>query len=509
MLNAKLKGWLFAALSSSLSSVAWSQIVQLDSVVAIVDEDIILASEVRERVEQVKATAAQRNMTLPDDETVVQETLDRLILESIQLQLADRYGVRVPDAQLDQSMARIAAQNRLTLEQFRDALIQNGQNYVEMREGLRDELAIQRVQQGSVMRDINITEKEIDNFMATEEGIALTEPEYRVVQALLPIPRSDSAELRTAKEDYVDGVHANILAGADFSEAGLRDELAIQRVQQGSVMRDINITEKEIDNFMATEEGIALTEPEYRVVQALLPIPRSDSAELRTAKEDYVDGVLANILAGADFSEAVSVQEPYTFQGGDLGWRKLSDIPSMFADILPSLNAGDTGKVQSNSGLHLVHLAEARGLERLVEQTNVRHILVTPNEVLDDEAARNFVLGLKERVNSGEDFADLAAEHSDDIGSAQEGGELGWTNPGQMVPEFEAAMASAEIGVVTEPVRSEFGWHILEVTGRRTENFAEQVRRNQIANYLREAKYEEELENWLREIRDEAFVDIK
>ena len=258
MLNAKLKWWLCATLASSLPVVAWSQVIQLDSVIAIVDEDIILASEVRERVEQVKATAAQRNMPLPDDETVVQESLDRLILESIQLQLADRYGVRVPDAQLDQSMARIAAQNGLTLEQFRDALIQNGQNYVEMREGLRD-------------------------------------------------------------------------------------ELAIQRVQQGSVMRDINITEKEIDNFMATEEGAALTDPEYRLVQALLPIPKSDSADQRTAKEDYVDGVLANILAGADFSEAVSVQEPYTFQGGDLGWRKVKDIPSMFADILPSLKLGDTG----------------------------------------------------------------------------------------------------------------------------------------------------------------------
>ena len=424
MLNAKLKRWLVAPFISIFSSLGWSQVIPLDSVVAIVDEDIILASEVGDRIKQIRASAEQRGVTLPDDETVFQETLDRLILESIQLQLADRFGVRIPDAQLDQSMARIAAQNGLTLEQFRDALLQNGQNYVEMREGLRD-------------------------------------------------------------------------------------ELAIQRVQQGSVMQDINITEKEIDNFMATEEGIALTEPEYRVVQALLPIPRSDTADQRTAKEDYVDAVLANILAGADFSEAVSVQEPYTFQGGDLGWRKLSDIPSMFADILPSLKAGETGKVQSNSGLHLVHLAEARGLERLVEQTNVRHILVTPNEVLNDEAARNFVLGLKERVNSGEDFADLAKEYSDDIGSAQEGGELGWTNPGQMVPEFEAAMASAEIGVVTEPVRSEFGWHILEVTGRRTEDFAEQVRRNQIANYLREAKYEEGLENWLREIRDEAFVDIK
>ncbi|CAI8393251.1 MAG: Chaperone SurA [Halieaceae bacterium] len=157
----------------------------------------------------------------------------------------------------------------------------------------------------------------------------------------------------------------------------------------------------------------------------------------------------------------------------------------------------------------MVHLAEARGLERLVEQTNVRHILLTPNEVLDDEAAQKFALDLKSRIAEGEDFAELAKKHSDDIGSAQEGGELGWTNPGQMVPEFEATMASAEIGVITDPVRSEFGWHILEVTGRRTEDFAEQVRRNQIAGYLREAKYEEELDNWLRKIREEAFVDIK
>ena len=424
MLNFKLKGWFFAALVSSMSTFAWSQVVQLDSVIAIVDEDIILASEVRERVEQVRATAAQRNMTLPDDETVAKETLDRLILESIQLQLADRFGIRVPDGQLDESMNRIAAQNGLSLEQFRDAMIGNGQDYVAMREGLRD-------------------------------------------------------------------------------------ELTIQRVQQGSVMREVRITDAEIDNFMATEEGQALTEAQYRVVQALLPFSKSDTSDQRAQKEDFVDGVLANILSGTDFLEAVSVEQPFSFKGGDLGWRKLSDIPSMFADLVPRLNNGETGKVRSNSGLHLVYLAESRGLERLIEQTKVRHILVAPNEVLDDEAARNFILGLKERVNSGEDFVDLAKEHSDDIGSAQEGGELGWTNPGQMVPEFEAAMASAEIGIVTEPVRSEFGWHILEVTGRRTKNFAEQVRRNQIANYLRDAKYEEELENWLKEIRDEAFVDIK
>ena len=424
MLHGKLFQRVISTVAFATALSANAQVVPLDSVVAIVDEDIILSSEVRDRVQQIKASATQRGMELPDDETLVQETLDRLILESIQLQLADRYGIRIPDAQLDQSMARVAAQNRLTLEQFRDALTQNGQSYLQMREALRD-------------------------------------------------------------------------------------ELAIQRVQQGSVMRDINITEREIDNFMATEEGEAMIEPEYRVIQALVSVSRSDSTDERTAKEDFVDGVLANILAGADFSEAVSVIEPYAFRGGDLGWRKLRDIPSMFSEIVPNLKPGQTGKVESSSGLHLVHLAEARGIERLVEQTNVRHILVKPNEVLDDEAAREFIASLKQRIESGEDFADLAKEHSDDIGSAQEGGDLGWTNPGQMVAEFETAMAGAEIGVITDPVRSEFGWHILEVTDRRTEDFAEQVRRNQVANFLRESKYEEELENWLREIREEAFVDIK
>jgi peptidyl-prolyl cis-trans isomerase SurA len=408
----------------TISSGAASEVVPLDSVIAIVDEDIILSSEVFERIDQVKASAAQRQIALPDDETILQETLDQLILQSIQLQLADRYGVRIPDAQLDQSMTRIAAQNGLTLEQFQQALAANGQDYATMREGIRK-------------------------------------------------------------------------------------DMAIQRVQQGSVMRDISITEKEIDNFMATEEGIALTEPEYKVMQALLPISRSDTDAQRSEKEEFVDDVLASILAGLDFSEAVSLEEPFTFQGGDLGWRKFSDIPSMFADIIPSLEAGETGKVRSNSGLHLVHLAETRGLQRLIEQTNVRHILITPNEVQDREASRAFIGELRERILSGENFSDIAREYSDDIGSAQEGGELGWTNPGQMVAEFEAAMAQAEIGVITEPVSSEFGWHILEVTGRRTEDFAEQVRRNQVANYLREAKYEEELENWLRKIREEAFVDIK
>ena len=403
---------------------AWAQVQTLDQVVAIVDDDIILASELQERVAGVRSTMESRGVEMPDDETLVRETLDRLILDSIQMQLANRYGVRIPDAQLDEAMTRLARQNGLTLEQFRIAVEQSGQSYAATRESLRRDLAIQRVQQGNVMRNINISEQEIDNFLATEEGEAMTQPEYRVIQALL-----------------------------------------------------------------ATRRG-------------------EDSASV-DAKEAFIDDTLTRIQDGADFEAAVSSVEPYAFTGGDLGWRKLGDIPSMFADVVPTMSIGEVAKVRSSSGFHLVYLADAVGGERLVKQTDVRHILVKPTEVLDEAAAEALAGQLMERVKGGEDFGALARQYSDDIGSAAEGGELGWTNPGQMVPEFEAAMASADEGVVTEPFRSEFGWHILEVTGRRDKDFSGEIQRNQVANYIREQKYQEELDAWLRKIREEAFVDIK
>jgi peptidyl-prolyl cis-trans isomerase SurA len=414
-----------AALTAAVQTApAFAQIEMLDRVVAIVDDDIILTSELQESLETVRATLEARGVEMPEDEVLVRETLDRLILDSIQMQLANRYGVRIPDQQLDEAMTRLARQNGLTLEQFRVALEQSGQNYAMMREDLRDDLAIQRVQQGNVMRNINISEQEIDNFLTTEEGEAMTQPEYRVIQALLASSKSDA-----------------------------RDE-----------------------------------------------------AE---AKEAYVDQLLASIEAGQAFEEAVSATGSYTLTGGDLGWRKLGDIPSMFAEVVPTLSIGDVAKVKSSSGFHLVYLADALGGERLVKQTDVRHILIKPTEVLDESAAEELAGNLVERIRGGADFGALAKQYSDDIGSAAEGGKLGWTNPGQMVPEFEAAMASATEGEVTEPFRSEFGWHILEVLGRRDKDFSGEIQRNQVANYIREQKYQEELDAWLRKIREEAFVDIK
>ena len=409
---------------SVLPSLASAQIEVLDQVVAIVDDDIILASELQERLTGVRSTMESRGVEVPSDDVLIRETLDRLILDSIQLQLANRYGVRIPDQQLDEAMTRLARQNGLTLEQFRIALQQTGQSYAAARERLRDDLAIQRVQQGNVMRNINISEQEIDNFLVTEEGEAMTQPEYQVVQALLSISRGE------------------------------------------------------------------------------------DAAEI-AAKEAYVTEVLSNIQSGQSFEQAVSGTEPYAFTGGDLGWRKLGDIPSMFADTVPTLTVGEVAKVRSSSGFHLVYLADAVGGEQLVRQTDVRHILVKPTEVLNEQAAEDLVVELRARIEGGEDFGELARQYSDDIGSATEGGNLGWINPGQMVPEFEATMAGTAEGSISQPFRSEFGWHILEVKARRDKDFSGEVRRNQVAGYIRDQKYQEELDAWLRKIREEAFVDIK
>lgn len=407
-----------------LATPATAQVQTLDEVVAIVDDDIILVSELQERLALIRQNLEQRDIEMPADEVLFRETLDRLILESIQLQLAQQYGVRIPDNQLDDAMRRMASQNGMNLNQFRGAVEAQGQSYIAMREEIRREMMIQRVQQGNVNRNIQISEQEIDNFLVTEEGELMTQPEFRVVQALLEVTRDDSAKTKQAKEDYIDGVHAAILAGTPFPEA-------------------------------------------------------------------------------------VAATEPYAFSGGDLGWRKMAEIPSMFAGVIPSLKVGETAKVESGAGFHLVLLADERGRERLVNQTRVRHILVKPTEVLTDEQARDLASNLRTRILEGEDFATLAKEFSDDIGSAQEGGDLGWTSAGQMVPEFEQTMAETGIGELSEPVRSQFGWHILEVTDRREQNFADEMRRQQVQRYLHDQKYDEELEAWLRKIRDEAFVDIK
>jgi len=419
---------LLAGLWMSLPPAARAQVEMLDQVVAIVDDDIIMASELRERVALFTQTLEARGATPPPEDELIRETLDRLILESIQLQMGDRYGIRIADSQLDAAMQRLAAQNGLNLEQFRQALLQDGRSYPQMRENIRREMILQRVQMGNVNQRVELSEQEVRGFMATEEGQKLVQPEYRVVHALLPLSSSVSEEQAARAEAYMNSLLESIRAGAPF------------------------------DQVMAQADG----------------------------------------------------QQGYRFTGGDLGWRKRDDLPSLFQDVAPALSAGETADVfRSPSGLHLVHLLERRGVGAVVQQTAVRHILLKPSEIRSEEATRELAGTLRERILAGEDFGALAREYSEDIGSAAEGGDLGWTSPGQMVPEFENTMASTEIGDISMPVRSQFGWHILQVTDRRQKDMTEERQMTVASEYLHSRKYEEELDAWLRKIRDEAFVDIK
>jgi peptidyl-prolyl cis-trans isomerase SurA len=398
----------------------------LDQVVAIVDDDVIMASELRERLASVTESLKARAIDLPPEDELVRETLDRLILESIQIQKGARVGVRISDAQLNGAMQRIAAQNQMSLEEFSQRLEAEGQSYVDMREQVRREMILQRVQSGNVNQRIQITPQEVDNFLATEEGQTLTQAEYRLVHALLPVAPG------------------------------------------------------------ASEQAIA-------------------------EAQRYIDQVLQQINSGAPFDTAVSASNgKYNFSGGDLGWRKLNDLPSLFGDVAPKLDVGETSAViRSESGFHLINLVEKRGGERIVAQTQVRHILVKPSEILSNGEAEELIRQLKTRIQGGEDFVVMAKEYSGDIGSAQEGGDLGWTTPGQMVPEFEKAMADTAVGSLSEPVRSQFGWHLLEVTGRRDQDMTELAVRGKAQDHLHQRKFQEELDAWLRRIRDEAFVDIK
>ena len=419
---------LAAGLAATLLLVGQTQAQTqiLDQVVAIVDDDVIMASELRERVAAITQSLEARGVEMPPEDVLIRETLDRLILESIQLQLGNRVGARISDAQLNQAMERVAAQNRMSLADFSAALEQQGQSYAAMREQVRREMIIQRVQAGNVNQRIQISEQEVRNFLASPEGQKLTQPEYRILHALLPLP-----------EDAPD------------------DEV--------------------------------------------------------TAARSYLNGLLQRIRRGEAFDQVISSNDGrYAFSGGDLGWRKLEDLPSLFSDVAPSLEVGATSDpIRSPSGLHLINLADMRGGEQMVNQTRVRHILIQPSEIMTDAQAEARAEELRNRILQGEDFAELAREYSRDIGSAAEGGDLGWTTPGQMVPEFEAAMADTAVGEISEPVKSQFGWHILEVMERREQDMTAQAIRNRATEALHQRKYDEELDAWLRKIRDEAFVDIK
>lgn len=400
--------------------------VLLDQVIAVVDDDIIMASELQQRVELVRQQ--NRGGTLPPQAALESQVLERMIIESIQLQMAERGGVRISDAQLNEAMARIASQNNMTLPQFRQAMEAEGISFALARQQILDEMRISRVQRFQVGERIQITDQDVDYFLASELGKMASSAEYQLGHILIATPdNATPADLKAAEKKATEIVR-KLRNGADFRQLAMAESSS------------------------------------------------------RTALE-----------------------------GGDLGWRKETQLPGLFADVAPKLQVGEiSDPISASGGFHIIQLKDKRGgSTQLITQTKTRHILLRPNELRDASDAERQIHQLYQRLQAGEDFATLAREFSDDPGSGSNGGDLGWVNPGDMVPEFDATMKDTAAGAISAPFETQFGWHILLVEDRRQTDVGAENQRNQVRNMLYGRRFEEELPIWLRKIRSEAYVEIK
>ena len=405
-----------------------AQTVMLDRVVAIVDEDLVLESELKTRTASVLERLQAQYNQLPPKEVLEKQILEQLILERVQLQLAKRYDIDPSAEEVDQAIGRIAQRNQMTMEQLAADLQRQNLSLDELRQQIKTELTINQLQQGVVNSRIRVTEQEIDNFLESTDGKFATSPDFHLGHILIAVSGSADPAMVSAAETEAQDIYKKLQKGGDF------EQLAISHSNDQSAL-----------------------------------------------------------------------------QGGDIGWRKLAQLPELFAKKLENLGTGEvTEPFRSGAGFHILKNIEQRGGgAQLVEQTKARHILVKTSEIMDDSQARAKLAALKKRIESGEDFAKLARENSEDTGSMLSGGDLGWSMPGMFVPAFEETMKETAVGEISEPFKSQYGWHILQVQERRQEDMSEQMKRNQASNLIRSRRFDEEFQSWLTQIREEAYVEIK
>lgn len=402
--------------------------VELDRIVAIINDDVIMRSELRAKIRTVTNQMNEQNIPLPPQDILEKQVLDQLILTKLQTQMADNTGIRVDEETLNRALGRIAAENELSLSQFREILEEDGYSYERFREDIRDEILISRLQQRQVDNRVGVTDREIENFLSNQVLRGETDTEFRIAHILI-----------------------------------------------------------------ATPEGAS-----YRQL-----------AEIKERAEK----ALAELNAGDDFSRLAAIYSDgsQALNGGDLGWRKAGQVPTLFADFIADMEPGEISElIKSPSGYHIIKLTERRSGEKVVvTQTRARHILIRPNELVTDEDAYRRLEQLKTRIDGGDDFAELAKGHSNDTMSAAQGGDLGWVSPGDLVPEFEQVMNVLEPGQTSAPFRSQFGFHILQVLERREHDSTEDVRRARAREVIRRRKLEEARGDWLRQLRDEAYVEYR
>ncbi len=405
--------FLFAAL---ISIPTFSKIETLDRIAVIVDDGILMESQIEFALSEIIKRYDEQKIPKPSIEVLKEQTIEKLIIDELQLQMAERAGIRISDTELNTTISRLAANNGMALEEFIGYLNSQGESYDSLRENIKKEMTIQRIQRGRVGSSINITDKEFDAFLATDESLKELEPELLVRQILV----------KTASDA----------------------QLIVNSIDEGVIFADL-------------------------------------------AKEKSIS------------SNASS--------GGLMNWRKISDMPSLYANALNGIDVGEhTPPLESGSGFHILKIEEKRGdFVRYEDQWLVRHILLMPSEIRNlDETEQELIL-IRDRVMDGEDFGELAKEFSEDPGSALKGGELEWMGKGITAAEFEKTFTNIEIGVTSEIFQTEFGFHFLEVLEERNKDMTRDTIENRAFNILYSRKYDEELENTLRSMRAEAFIEIK
>ncbi len=411
--------------STQSFSLAYSP---LDRIVAVVNEDVIMKSELENKIYTINEKMKEQGLNTPPESILKRQVLNNLIQNRIQLQLATRIGIKVNDENLNRTISNIAAESQVTLEQFREILEKDGYNYEQFREDIRNEIALTQLRKRQVTNRIIVSEKEIDNFLTNDNSQSIFQTEMRLSHILFSLSDTATEDEITQTEQMASKVRDELLTGADFAK-------------------------------------------------------------------------IASTVSDGGNAKA----------GGDLGWRKIDDIPTLFTDYIPDMKVGDISElIRSPSGFHIIKISDLKDMEEnIVEQTHARHILVKINELRTDEQANEKLIQLKLRIDNGDDFGLLAKGNSDDAMSAIDNGDLGWSIPGELVLEFQRVLDELEINETSEPFKSRFGWHITQVLGRRNHDNTESIKRARARKVIGDRKLNEALQNWNRELLDEAYIEYR
>jgi len=418
-----------AKLDTRLSSApATARVIQVDRIIAVVNDDVITQNDLAERMAVVVANLQKQGTPLPSQETLTKQLLERMINDMVQMQLAKETGIKVDDQTLDRTIQAIAQENNLQLPAFRELLEKDGVRWTRFREDIRQEIMTGKLRERDVEGSITVTESEVDNQLALEAREQTTDTEFRLAHILVLVPEQANATQIEARRKRALQALGELRKGSDFAQIS------------------------------------------------------------------------------ASYSDA-----PDALQGGNLGWRSAARLPGIFSEAINNLKPGETSDIlKSANGFHIVKLLEKRGRDASagVLQTKARHILLRTKDTLTDDEAKERLSRLRERVTTGADFAELARVHSEDT-SAQKGGDLGWLSPGDTVPEFERTLNGLRDGEVSAPIQTQFGWHLVQVQERRNEAMSDDRRRATARQTLRQRKSEEAFQDWLRQQRDRAFVEMR